>query len=162
MKTENKKLRTSIVMLSMAPLLGACAMTYVAPNSPAPQISRDLPQPKAVLLTTAKRVLVEDGYQITHVDDSAGLISTAPRNLRVTPDEANCGTTMGIDYLKDIRTTTRVGFGVIVRDGTVTVRTTIEGEYKPGSAMQNITLSCVSRGLLEQQLLQKIASAASP
>jgi len=141
-------------------LLSACAITYEAPIAAAPQITAELPKPKSTLLAAAKRTLIEEGFQITHADDAAGLVSTAPRNLRITPADANCGTTMGIDYLKDVRTTTRVGFGVVASEGRVTVRSTIEGEYKPGSAMQNITLTCVSRGPLEQHLLQRITAAA--
>ena len=101
-----------------------------------------------------------DGYQITNADDSAGVISTAPRNLRLTPEQADCGTTVSLDYLKDNRTDTKVGYGVLVGDGSITIRTTIEGQYKPGAVDQNITLSCVSRGGLEQTLLTKIRAAS--
>lgn len=65
---------------------------------------------------------------------------------------------MGIDYLKDKRTTTRVGFGVVAVDGKLLVRTTIEGEYKPGAVDQDITLTCISRGFLERDMMAKIAA----
>jgi hypothetical protein len=101
------------------------------------------------LLARSKRALVLGGYQITNADDAAGVISTAPRSLRVTPAIADCGTTMSLDYLLDNRTDTRVAFGILAADGKLTIRTTIEGQYKPGSAEQNITLTCVSRGSLD-------------
>jgi hypothetical protein len=67
---------------------------------------------------------------------------------------------MGIDYLKDKRTTTRVAFGLIAEDAKVTVKANIEGEYKPGAVDQNITLTCVSRGLLERDMAAKISAMA--
>jgi hypothetical protein len=61
--------------------------------------------------------------------------------------------------LKDNRTSTRVAYSVIVDEERVTVRANVEGEYKPGAVDQDITLTCNSRGQLEQQLLQKIRAA---
>jgi hypothetical protein len=106
-------------------------------------------------------VLVSDGNQITNSDEAAGTISTAPRNLRLTPEQADCGTTMGIDYLKDNRTSTRVAYGILAEENNLIVKANTEGEYKPGDAMQNITLSCVSRGVLERELLGRIVSQSN-
>jgi len=150
-----------IIILAVSALLGSCAATYKQPITVAPQISFSVAASKADLLLSAKRVLVAEGFQITNNDDSAGVISTAPRNLRVTPEQADCGTTMGIDYLKDNRTATRVGFGVIAEEGKLLVRTMIEGDYKPGAVDQNITLTCVSRGSLERDMLAKITAGVS-
>ena len=58
--------------------------------------------------------------------------------------------------MKDNRTSTRVAYGLIVDDGRIQATSTIEGEYKPGAVDQNITLTCISRGVLEQSLLDKI------
>ena len=138
-----------------------CAATYTQPVTVAPNASYTVTATKNDILNSAKRVLVSEGFQITNSDDSAGVISTSPRNQRVTPEQADCGTTMGIDYLKDKRTSTRVGFGLIVEDGKITVKSTIEGEYKPGAVDQNITLTCVSRGSLEYEMLEKITTAIS-
>jgi hypothetical protein len=142
--------------LALSFLLVGCAMTYEQPRTLAQVIRTSVPGTKAEILRISKQVLVAEGFQITSADESAGIISTAPRNLRVTPSEVDCGTTMGIDYLKDNRTTTRVAFGIIAEDSQVTVKANIEGEYKPGAVDQNITLTCVSRGLLERDMAAKI------
>ena len=137
-------------------LISGCAVTYKAPTSQYEAKSTAATKSKVELLKASKQVLVGEGNQITNSDEDAGTISTAPRNLRLTPEQADCGTTMGIDYLKDNRTSTRVAYGVLAQDNNLTVRTNIEGEYKPGDAMQNITLTCVSRGILEKDLVGKI------
>ena len=150
------------ILLALAiSLLVACASTYVPPTSTAPVVMSAVSASKAEILRAAKVVLVSEGFQITNSDESAGTISTAPRNLRVSPGQANCGTTMGIDYLKDKRTSTRVAFGILAADGTIMVKANIEGEYKPGSVDQDITLTCVSRGVLERDLLAKILAMFS-
>ena len=66
---------------------------------------------------------------------------------------------MGIDYLKDPRTKTRVAFGILASDGRLEVKANIEGEYRIGKADQDITLSCVSRSPLEQDIMGKIKAA---
>ena len=137
-----------------------CATTYEAPKSTAPLISANHSLSKEELLEVSQRVLLLEGYQITHADTKIGVISTAPRNLKLTPSHADCGTTMGIDYLKDKRTDTDVSINVLVDKTQITIKANIQGEYKPGAVDQNITLSCVSRGVIERDILSKIKMQA--
>ena len=157
-KNSNKEEDTmkKIYLILFLILLMGCAATYTQPTTIAPNISDNVKASKADILRSAKQILVTEGYQITSYDDSAGIISTAPKNLKVTPEQADCGKTMGIDYLKDKRTATKVAFGILALDNKITVKTTIEGEYKPGTVDQNIVLTCVSRGPLERDMLSKI------
>lgn len=147
------------VFALVSALMSGCAATYKQPTSTYLPLTAAIVAPKAELLRRAKQVLVVQGFQITNSDDAAGVISTAPRNFRITPDQADCGTTMGIDYLKDNRTDTKLGYGVLVSEGKVTISATIEAQYKPGAIDQNITLSCVSRGTLEADLLKHIQAS---
>jgi hypothetical protein len=137
-----------------------CAATYTMPTTIAPNISDSVTASKQQILISAKQVLVLEGYQVASYDDSAGIISTAMKSLKLTSEQADCGKTMGIDYLKDKRTVTRIAFGIIANDNKITIKATMEGEYKPSggdqAAVHNITLTCVSRGILEQDLLTKI------
>jgi hypothetical protein len=147
-----------IVILIASLALAGCAATYVAPPVPNQSAAVAITKPKPEILAAARRALVAAGYQITSFDDAAGIISTAPRDQHLTPIEANCGTTMGLDYLKDNRTDTRVAYGVIVSDGHLQVRANIEGQYKPGAVDQNITLTCVSLGVLDGDMVRQIES----
>lgn len=137
-------------------IISACATTYSPPTPVNSSSSIKIEAPKTAIFQATRRVLISEGFQIINADESSGTISTAFRNYRLTPTEADCGRTMGIDYLKDKRTTTKVSYGVIVDDQFVTVRANVEGEYKPGSVSQDITLTCNSRGQLEELLLNII------
>jgi hypothetical protein len=159
--TQGDNMKSTMLVAVSAVLLSSCAMTYKAPSVAATSTTVIVKGSKADILQAAKQSLVIDGYQITSSDDSAGVISTAPRDLHVTPSQANCGTTMGLDYLKDKRTSTRVAFGVVASDGSLTVKANIQGEYKPGAVDQDITLTCVSRGVLEQGVIANITAALS-
>ncbi len=149
------RLRVSPVVL-VACVLAACAATYSAPSEPAQNASADVTSTRAQILIAARRSLVDAGYQITSSDDASGVISTAPRDLRITPAQADCGTTMGLDYLLDNRTDTQVSFGIIADDNHIDVRANVRAAYKPGAVDQNITLTCVSRGSLESDMITKI------
>jgi hypothetical protein len=142
-----------------AVLLVGCAMTYEKPVTQSATVSAPTKADKAQVIAAARKVFVREGFQILSADESSGTLSTATRNFRLSPEQADCGTTMGIDYLKDKRTTSRLAFGVVAEDGRLTVSTTIDGEYKPGAVDQNITLTCVSRGVVERDMLAKIVVA---
>ncbi|QUX88143.1 hypothetical protein AbD4_02386 [Acinetobacter baumannii] len=52
--------------------------------------------------------------------------------------------------------TEKVAYNILIADNSLDVRTTLQGDYKVGDVTQNITLTCVSRGVLEQKMIQKI------
>lgn len=149
-------MRTTTSLLSISLIVG-CAATYKAPETSAKPVSASIEAPKAVLAQATKAVLVMEGYQITAADDVAGVISTAKFAQKLSSAEVDCGTTLGIDYLKDNRTTTTVAVGAVVADGLVTLRTSVEGYYAP----QATHLGCASRGVIEQRLLEKITMKAT-
>jgi len=136
-----------------------CAATYRAPVQLNTSASANIQASKEILFKSSRRVLVSEGFQVSSADEPSGTISTDFRNYRVSPQEADCGRTMGLDYLKDKRTSTKLAYNVLIDEERVTVRANVEGEYKPGAVAQDITLTCNSRGQLEQKLLQKIQTA---
>ncbi|EZQ11636.1 MAG: hypothetical protein DI542_10270 [Acinetobacter johnsonii] len=136
--------------------LTGCATTYKAPITLNQSASEQVQGTKEQIFKAAQRALAINGEQIMSANAEAGVISTAARDFRLTPLQADCGTTMGIDYLKDNRTSTKVAYNILIDNGSLDVRTTLQGDYKVGDVTQNITLTCVSRGVLEQQMIQKI------
>lgn len=151
-----------VLVVSLCIVAAGCAATYKQPATVAPDTSQSISGSQLSLLRAAKQVLVSEGFQITNADETAGVISTAPRDLRLTPELADCGTTLGIDYLKDNRTSSKVGYGVLVSENKVTLKANMSATYLPANDSQSITLTCVSRGVLEGQLLAKISAAAKP
>jgi len=141
------------ILFLLVLIAGGCAMTYAPPVTISPVVASQVSD-KAATMTRAKRALIERGERIEHIDDD--VIVTSMRNKKLTPAEADCGKTMGLDYLKDARTKTQLGYTVSVSGENLIVQANIQGEYKPGAVDQNITLTCVSRGVLEDDLLSAI------
>lgn len=148
------------LLLLITVLFSGCALTYTPPTTVASIASQRIVGSSNTLLKTTKQVLVLEGFQITNSDESAGVISTAPKEMRLTPELADCGKTLGLDYLKDNRTSSKVGYGAIISENKVTLKATMSATYLPANDSQSITLTCVSRGILENQLLNRIAVAA--
>lgn len=142
----------------VAVFISGCAATYQAPAIQEVSAVSSTKASKEQILLSAKRALVANGYQITNFDDAAGVISTAPKPVRLTPRDADCGKTLGLDYLLDNRTATKVTMGVIAYQGRYQVKATIAGDYRPGEVSQNMDLTCVSRGNLEALLIEQITS----
>lgn len=150
-----------VIAAMLALILSGCAATYAPPTTPAASVVREsFAMSRPDLMRLVRRAVIGEGLQILSADDWSGTLSTLPQDQRLTPRDANCGTTLGLDYLKDNRTSSRVAYGFVVDDGMISVRAVIQSEYKPGAVDQNITLSCVSHGTLEQQMLQRLRAAA--
>ncbi len=142
----------------LALIITGCATTYQAPVTQSKIYTGNHNSSKGNLMAKAKKILLLEGFQIQSTDDEAGYISTSLKNWKLAPEEASCGTTMGLDYLKDKRTKTEVAFNVIIDETTISIRSNIQGEYKPGAVDQDITLTCVSKGVIEKKLAQKISN----
>jgi len=145
-----------IVIIGLSLTFVGCAITYKAPKETERRVYATHSSSLADILNVSQRVLMIEGYRIEHVDKELGLISTAPRNIKMTPEYANCGTTMGINYLKDKRTDTDVSINILIDGNKIEVKANIEGEYKPGDVSQNITLTCISKGVIEREILSQI------
>ena len=103
-----------------------------------------------------------EGYQIQNADDNSGAISTSFRQKRLNEMFCDCGTTMGLPYIKDNRTITNVALGIIIDENKIVVKANIAGEYlKSVDAVQSIAFDCVSTGLLEKEIFEKIRSRAN-
>ncbi|MCE0860681.1 hypothetical protein LU674_013185 [Pseudomonas alloputida] len=146
------------IVIAAAVFISGCAATYQAPTIQSVNAVSNTTASKEQVLMAAKRALVADGYQITSFDDAAGVISTAPKQVKLTPRDADCGKTLGLDYLLDNRTSTKVTMGVIAYQGRYVVRASIAGDYRPGEVSQNMDLTCVSRGNLEALLMEQITA----
>ncbi|GAB2875857.1 hypothetical protein ACCI51_14035 [Microbulbifer echini] len=152
-----KKLRHAVVGLLLVVVgLGGCTATNEAPVIISEYFALEHLSSKQEVLSKAKQALLRDGFQILSTDLEAGYISTSLKHWKLTPEQANCGATRGQDYLEGNHTKTEVAFNVVVDDKIVIVRSNIQGEYLPGEPAQDLTLHCVSRGVIEVEMVKKI------
>lgn len=142
-------------------LLSACgAPVYLRPDAPNQIASASVQGSKAQILAAAVKALVQNGYQITTVDNASGLISTAPQPMHVTPEQGDCGKVKGLlasaDPLTYSQPRTRVAFNIIVEDNHIEVRSKIDDRLDDEYAHTQRDLPCISRGVLEQEMLDEI------
>lgn len=137
-------------------LLFGCATTYKAPIIAQKDFTRSLDASVDKIFKSAKQILVQEGYQIQSSDKEAGVISTAKKQTKLTETDVDCGTTMGLPYIKDNRTSTTVAIGIIMSDNKITIKPAVEGSYLKGNVAQGIDLKCVSLGSIEENLFNKI------
>lgn len=146
-------LRTVILSAVLCSGLIACSSTYQAPNTTQKTsitFEHNVPD-KKVLVKRLIRAFAEFGYQVGYVDEGSGLISIKEKKVKLTPKEANCGTTFGLDYLKDDRVESEVSFNLIVNDSSIDVTAHISSYYRP----QETALKCVSKGVIERQIIER-------
>lgn len=149
---------TSVFLIILAGLATACASGPTKPDKLDNQRVVNLPMEQA--WTKAMQALASSGYAVQSAVKEAGSISTAKKTVRLTSDEADCGTYMGIGYIKDDRTVLGVTYSLFLKSagaGTtdVTVNTNIDGTYQAGNNTK--MLDCFSKGALEKAILDKIS-----
>lgn len=145
-------------VISFGLVLSGCSATYTPPVSPSSNlvISNNVHASKSEILKATQKTLALNGEQISTIDTVNGIITTSPKTLRLTPEHADCGKTMGIDYLKDNRTNSKMFYNIIVEDNKLAIKGVPSAEYRVGAADQDMNLTCVSHGVLEQQLFEQI------
>lgn len=136
----------------IAMLIAGCAATYSPPEGSFAPVSRVHSANTENLLSKARNIIASEGFAIQVFDKSGGFMSTAGRDIKLSKDEADCGTTMGINYLSDNRTRTKLAINVFVDDNQIKISAVIEGFYGP----QDTPLKCISKGLIEKRFLGKI------
>lgn len=151
-----EKLRHAVVGVLLVAGLGGCTVTSEAPAIISEYFALEHFSSKQEVLSKARQALLLDGFQILSADLEAGYISTSPKNWKLTPEQASCGANKGMDFLEDNHTKTEVAFNVVVDDKAVIVRSNIQGEYLPEEPAQDLTLNCVSRGVIEVEMVKKI------
>ncbi|QHB89520.1 hypothetical protein F9K57_03225 [Acinetobacter baumannii] len=149
-------MKNKLLLVALIASLGGCAATYVAPTATATVLNQTVKANKTDLLKATSVALALDGIKISSENKDTGIIVTEDKVFRVTPEMADCGTTMGIDYLKDNRTNTKVSYHIIVSDNSLKIKASPSAEYRVGGTVQDLNLTCVSKGILEQRLYESI------
>lgn len=147
--------RLRILVLSL--LLFSCAAIYKPPviSPPSPDHGF-LQKSKSELFNASLTVLAEEGFTITLSDRESGVISTCKKQTVLTEKDCDCGTAMKWRYIKDKRTITSVAINVMIKDGNVSLKTTISGQYLPNDPFLGNTFTCISTGIIEKNIIQKI------
>lgn len=146
----------SIMLLGLVLWLAGCAATYVPPTETSVILNKQIDASKSELFKAASLALAMDGIKISNENKETGIIVTEDKILRITPEMASCGKTLGLDYLKDNRTNTKVSYHIIIADNSLKIKANILAEYRVGAADQDMNLTCVSKGILEQKLFNSI------
>ena len=148
-----------ILIVVFAVTVLGCATTYKPPILSPTEFVGNVQGSREGLLKVTKQVLAMEGFQIQNSDDGSGTISTSFRQKRLNEQYCDCGTTLGLPYIKDKKTVTSVALGIVVDENKIIIKANIAGEYlKNVDAVQSIAFDCVSTGLLEKEIFEKVQS----
>ncbi|MCP4545115.1 MAG: hypothetical protein GY835_01460 [bacterium] len=137
-------------------LLVGCALTYKGPKIEQRTYTKEVPFQAEVLHKKITGVLFNQGFAIA--SDSPGMVTTERKIEDLNDKQADCGSTGGIPYLRDSRTTTWLTISIRYENGRVGIRTIIEGEFMPNDPLGGKKFECVSKGVIERVLFERIVS----
>ncbi|WP_259210296.1 hypothetical protein [Stenotrophomonas sp. BIGb0135] len=141
----------------------SAALTLVSILAAGSAAAAQVSLPADLAFQRASELLVEMGALPTFRDKDLLVIRTDPIQVKLAPDQADCGKMFGIPYLKDKRTKTAATYQINIRpiDSTasdVLVKVTLEGymDVNEGAPFfiektrdKNKVLTCHSNGWLE-------------
>ena len=133
-----------------------CSFNYVPPIFEERNFSIKHGSKQESVLARSKKILKEEGFEIHSGDYKQGSITTVYREIKVSPQQGDCGAMLGMDYLYDNRTSTMVSFDLMVDSTTLTIDAKIKGNYQPNLGKDEETLECISYGVIEERLANKI------
>ena len=139
--------------LLLIALLMGCANSYKPPpvyEVPETRSTVTYQGDKNTLMDSAILFLMEKGYSIVLIDREAGLITTAPKSKRVAMTEMNCGSSLSLRYVNDLRSHIRIAVSVRVFETKMRMVLSVDGSF----ACNNLV--CYSTGMIEEKYLAKI------
>lgn len=104
-------------------------------------------------LAASRKVFELHGYTVSD-DATAGLV-TAARQIKLSAAQADCGSIMGIGFIRDKRAETTVLLVATVDESRICVRLAIDG------VVHDNILTCSSMGTLEKSLAAEIVAASN-
>ncbi|MBD3390656.1 MAG: hypothetical protein GF418_01410 [Chitinivibrionales bacterium] len=137
-------------------LVAGCVATYSPPRIQREVVETTVDAGKRDIYRVSLHVLRKSGFRFAFADQTEGRITTRPKTLKLTNRECDCGAAMGRTFSSDSRTTTDVSYFIIARDGGFSLRSIIEGQYVASDTSMVKRFHCVSRGVLEKQLVDDI------
>lgn len=149
-----------LIFVPLLLLLFSCAATYKPPVTEPTVFEKSLNASKENIFNVSKKVLTLEGYQIQNSDKDAGIITTSfVQKMNLDETHCDCGTTMGLPYIKDKRTITNVSISIIASNNKLTIKANINGEYLKNDTVHGKTFDCVSKGKIEAELFDKIKAS---
>lgn len=100
----------------------------------------------------AVAALAAEGYAVAAFDPALAVISTQRRPMPLTESDVDVGSTRGISYVKDERTTVYVTMLIQVNHNRAVIRSNIEAEYRLDDPTKGQLLKGVSKGTVEQRI----------
>lgn len=107
-----------------------------------------------------REVLTDQGYQVPYASKADGMVTATFRNAKLSAADADCGSMLGMSYLKDSRAYTNVDVTVTSIDDAMNLDVKIYGALRLGLGLEDKELYCTSTGLIEEKLSRLIKAAA--
>lgn len=139
-------------------LFVACSATYKSPETIKQTYTFNFSASKEQIYNAIITAISQEGYVVAYSDRELGIINTGMSRKELTEIDCDCGTTMGIPYIKDKRTVTDVALNFTIFDNKFEIRTNITGEYLPNDPVYGKKFECVSLGTIEENLYRRIIS----
>ena len=124
--------------------------------------TRTIAAPRDAVWQKTISTLMTGGYPIAAIDKNSGLITTAPKQVKMGKDKADCGSGLfGLSYQSDHRTITTVAYNIMLTtqgDSTqAMVVATMAGTFDAAGNPTKI-LNCKSMGVMEKELLDAMSA----
>jgi hypothetical protein len=149
-------MKTYFPILALCILQLGCSALYREPQATYQPLVINSDLTKGDLFAKVVRALIAEGYTPAIADRELGLITSQRREMALGVDDVDLGTTMGINYVKDNRTTEFVTVTIQISDKSAEIRADIDGEYLPNDPANGKRMKGVSLGTVEKKIADRL------
>ena len=151
------KIQTILSVFVLA-IFTSCASTYIGPTITKQVYRHEIPGNGVLIFKLMQRLLPMAGHAILSSDPGSGMITTAPVEMVLDPDNCDCGTAMGLPVVKQGGIRMKVSFEVGVKGSEMIVNAIVTPDLSGalGVLYSGLDIVCVSKGKLEEQLAKNL------
>lgn len=153
-----KKIYLTAVCVLAVFIFFSCASSYIKPSITTQVYRHKVQVNTEFIFKLVQRLLPMAGYNVLNSDDASGMITTAPVEMTLDPDNCDCGRAMGQPVVKSGGIKVRVSFEVGIRGKEIIVNAVIAPDLSGvlGVLYSGIDIVCISKGMIEKQLVKNI------
>lgn len=135
---------------------GCGSTSYIPPTKLPKAFMYNIAGTQDALMSKTVAVLKSLDFELATEDPGTGTLKTEAKDIRVIPEECDCGTIYKKPLIADPATTVKIMIEIYVQDGSIKFMTFFTATHKSRTGVIDRVAECISTGVYEKQLVDLI------
>lgn len=143
-------------VLAACLIAGCGSSSYIPPTKLPKAFTYNIAGTQEELMSKTVAVMKSLDFEMATEDPGNGTLKTVARDIRVMPEECDCGTLYKKPLLTDPATTVKIVMEIYVQNGSIKFMSFFTATHKSRTGAVDRVAECISTGVYEKQLVDLI------